>query len=146
MKSPMTRDELIDRIRKVEALFSGTDSPGEKQAAHSALERLQAQLKAAPAPPVEFKFKIDDPWKRQLFVALCRRNNLYPYRLARQRAPTVMVRTTRPMVDQILWPQFLELSKLLHTYLDEATRDIISRGVHGDLSDAPEQQNLPGTG
>ena len=140
----MTRDELIDKIRKVEALFGGTDSPGEKQAARSALERLQAQLKATPEPAVEYKFKIDDPWKRQLFLALCRRNNLYPYRLPRQRAATVMVRVPRPMVDQILWPQFLELSKLLHTYLDEATRDIITRGVHGDLSEAPEQPNLPG--
>jgi hypothetical protein len=27
--------------------------------------------------------------------------------------------------------------------LDEATRDIITRGVHGDLSEAPEQPNLP---
>jgi hypothetical protein len=139
----MTRDELIEKIRKVEALFTGTNSPGEKQAALSALERLQAQLTAAPEPPVEYRFKIDDPWKRQLFVALCRRNNLYPYRLPRQRAASIMVRVTRPMVDQVLWPQYLELSKLLHTYLDEATRDIISRGVHGDLSEAPEQPNLP---
>jgi len=140
----MTRDELIEKIRKVEALFGGTDSPGEKQAAHSALERLRSQLAAAPEPAVEYKFKIDDPWKRQLFLALCRRNQLHPYRLPRQRAATIMVRVSRPMVDQILWPQFLELSKLLHTYLDEATRDIITRGVHGDLSEAPEQPNLPG--
>ena len=140
----MTREELIEKIRKVEALFSGTNSPGEKQAAQSALERLQAQLHTAPEPPTEWKFKIDDPWKRQLFVALCRRNHLYPYRISRQRAGTVMVRTTRSMVDQILWPQFLQLSKLLHSYLDEATNDIITRGVHGDLSEAPEQQHLPG--
>jgi hypothetical protein len=140
----MNREELIEKIRKVEALFGGTEIPGEKQAARSALDRLQAQLAAAPEPAVEYKFKIDDPWKRQLFVALCRRNNLYPYRLPRQRSATVMVRVSRPMVDQILWPQFLELSKLLHNYLDEATRDIITRGVHGDLSEAPEQPHLPG--
>ena len=139
----MTRDELIEKIRKVEALFSGTDSLGEKQAARSALERLQSQLTAAPEPLSEYKLKIDDPWKRQLFIALCRRNNLHPYRLPRQRAATVMLRTTRSMIDQILWPQFLELAKLLHNYLDEATRDIITRGVHGDLSEAPEQPGLP---
>lgn len=139
----MTREELIEKIIKVEALFSGTDSHGEKQAAGNALDRLKAQLAAAPEPPTEFKITIDDPWKRQLFVALCRRNNLYPYRLPRQRRATVMVRTTRSMLDQILWPQFLELSKLLHTYLDEATQDIITRGVHGDLSEAEEQRNLP---
>jgi hypothetical protein len=47
-------------------------------------------------------------------------------------------------MDKILWPEFQELSKLLHAYLDEATRDIISRAVHGDLSEAVENPGLPG--
>ena len=141
----MTLDELIEKIRKVEALFSGTDSPGEKQAARSALERLQAQLGAPPEKSQDWKFSLPDPWKRQLFVALCRRNHLEPFRQYRQRYTTVMVNSTDSMVNEILWPQFLELSKLLHDYLDEATRDIISRGVHRDLSEAPEQPNLPGS-
>jgi len=140
----MTRDDLIEKIRKVEALFMGTDSLGEMQAARSALDRLQAQLAAAPQPPVEYQFSMPDPWKRQLFVALCRRHGVKPYRLPRQRHTTVMLRVTPSMVDQVLWPQFLQLSKLLHDYLTEATRDIITRGVHGDLSEAAEQQSLPG--
>lgn len=140
----MTRDELIEKIRKVEALFTGTNSPGEKQAARSALERLHAQLGPAPEKTVEYKFSLPDPWKRQLFLALCRRNGLEPFRQYRQRSTTVMVRSTQSMVDQILWPQFLELSSLLHAYLDEATRDIITRSVHRDLSEAPEQAILPG--
>jgi hypothetical protein len=53
-----------------------------------------------------------------------------------------MVRDTPSHMNQILWPEFLELSKLLHAYLDEATRDIISRGVHGDLSEASENPGL----
>ena len=140
----MTRDELIEKIRKVEALFSGTDSAGEKQAAGSALERLNAQLAAVPEDPIEYRIKIDDPWKRQLFIALCRRTEIYPFRRPRQRYSTIMLNITQSMLDQVLWPQFLELSNLLHSYLDEATRDIITRGVHGDLSEAPEQPNLPG--
>ncbi len=139
----MTRDELIEKIRKVEALFSGTDSVGEKQAAGGALNRLKAQLDTVPEPPVEFRISLDDPWKRQLFIALCRRNGIEPYRLYRQRRSTVMLRTGRTLLDTVLWPQFLELSKLLNSYLDEATRDIITRGVHGDLSEVAEQGNLP---
>lgn len=139
----MTRDELIEKIRKVEALFSGTDSPGEKQAARSALERLQSQLTAAPEPLTEYKLKIDDPWKRQLFIALCRRNNLHPYRLPRQRAATVMLRTTRSMIDQILWPQFLELAKLLHNYLDEASDGHRSAARHSAPSIALRRPRMP---
>ena len=140
----MTREEIIAKIRKVEALFMGTDSPGEMQAAKSALDRLKEQLAAAPEQAQEFQFSMPDPWKRQLFVALVRRHNLAPYRRYRQRQTTVMVRTTRSMVDKVLWPQYIELSDLLHSYLDETTRDIISRGVHGDLSEAVEQPNLSG--
>ena len=139
----MTRDELIEKIKKVEALFLGTDSKGEMNAALGALDRLTAQLDQLPGEPVEYKFSLPDPWKRQLFLALVRRHGLKPYRRPRQRHTTVMVRAEKAFVDTILWPQFLELSKLLHTYLDEATRDIISQSVHENLADAVEQKQLP---
>ena len=139
----MTRDEIIAKIRKVEALFAGSEFAGEMDAAASALERLKAQLAAVPEADSEFQFSLPDPWKRQLFLALVRRHGLLPFRKYRQRQTTVMLRTTRSFIDRMLWPQYVELSKLLHDYLDEATRDIITRGVHGDLSEAAEQPNLP---
>lgn len=139
----MTREEIIAKIRKVEALYTGSTIAGEMNAAASALERLNAQLAAIPEAATEFQISLPDPWKRQLFLALARRHGLVPFRKYRQRRATVMLRATPSMIHQVLWPEFLELSKLLHSYLDEATRDIITRGVHGDLSDAPEQPNLP---
>jgi hypothetical protein len=139
----MTREEIIAKIRKVEALFSGSQFAGEMNAAASALERLNAQLAAVPEDKVEFKISLPDPWKRQLFLALARRHGLHPYREYRQRQATVMVRDMPSHMEKILWPEFLELSKLLHAYLDEATRDIITRGVHGDLSEAAETHGLP---
>ncbi len=139
----MTRDELLEKIRKVESLFVGTDSPGEADAALGALGRLHQQLQTAPEKVEEFQFSLPDPWKQQLFIALVRRHGLKPYRLPRQRKTTIMVQVTRTQLDKVIWPQFLELSKLLHDYLNEATRDIITRGVHGDFSDVAEQPNLP---
>jgi hypothetical protein len=140
----MTREEIIAKIRKVEALFSGSEFAGEMNAAASALERLNAQLKEAPEALEEYKFSLPDPWKRQLFLALARRHGLKPYRQYRQRSTTVMLRTTNSFLAQILWPEFIQLERLLHDYLTEATRDIISRGVHGDLSEAPETPILEG--
>jgi hypothetical protein len=140
----MTREEIIAKIRKVEALFGGSQFAGEVDAAASALERLNAQLAAVPEDKIEFKISLPDPWKRQLFLAQARRHGLHPYRQSRQRQTTVMIRATPSHVNKLLWPEFLELSKLLHAYLDEATRDIITRGVHGDLSEASESPGLPG--
>ena len=57
----MTREELIEKIRKVEALYISTTSVGEASAAFSALEKLRKQLTEAPEPAVEFKMSLPDP-------------------------------------------------------------------------------------
>lgn len=139
----MDRDDIIAKIRKVEALFAGTDFAGEKQAARTALDRLRAQLAEAPEPPEEFQFSLQDPWERKLFLALVRRHGFRPYRRPRQRYSTVMLRVPRRYLDHILWPEFQQLADLLRTYLEEATNDIIARAVHGDLTEAAEQPGLP---
>jgi hypothetical protein len=139
----MTRNELLEKIAKVEALFLRTDSLGEMTAAHAALDRLNTQLDKLPGEPQEFQFRMPDPWKRQLFLALVRRHQLAPYRRPRQRQTTVMVRVEKTFLDTILWPQYLELSKLLHSYLSDITEDIITQGIHNDFSEATEQPQLP---
>lgn len=141
----MTRDEIIDKIRKVEALYSGGTMEGEVSAAAEALQRLKARLAAVPEETIEYRISLPDPWKRQLFLALARRHGLKPYRQYRQRHSTVMIRDTPTHMDKMLWPEFQELSELLNSYLDEATRDIITRAVHGDLSEATENPALPGS-
>lgn len=140
----MTREEIIAKILKVEALFHGTDIHGEKIAAQTALQRLKAQLETHPEPEVEFQLSLPDPWKRRLFLALARRHGVQPYRMPRQRHSTLMIKVARRYLDHILWPEFLELSAILSKYLEEATNDIIARGVHRDLSEAAERPNLPG--
>lgn len=70
----MTREEIIEKIRKVESLFARTDFVGKKHAAGQALNRLKAQLNTAPEPLKEFKIKIDDPWKRNFIHIACLAN------------------------------------------------------------------------
>lgn len=139
----MTSEELIEKIRKVEALYMNGATEGERQAAAAAMDRLRLKLDEAPEPTTEWQFSLPDPWKRQLFLAVARRLGLKPYRLPRQKYSTVMIRCTNSMVDEILWPQYTKLSALLHDYLAETTKDIITRSVHGDISEAPEQAVLP---
>lgn len=137
---------LRDKLRKIEALFAGAGTIGEKLAAEAALERVRARLAELErnAPPQEMQFSLPDQWDRKLFVALCRRYGLKPYRLYRQRATTVMLRAPKPFLDQVLWPEFLELSDALMGYLNEITDRVIREGVHGDVSEAAEQpQALP---
>ena len=133
----MTDRDLLDKLRKIERLFAGAATEGERDAAADAMARIRRRLaeteKAEPA--IEYKFKLADGWSKRLFIALLRRYELKPYRYRRQRRNTVMVRVPRSFVDQTLWPEFLELSRVLETYLDEVTRRVIAEAVHDDDSE-----------
>jgi hypothetical protein len=73
---------LRDKLRKIEALFAGAATPGERQAAGAAAERIRLQLVAAASTEseIEMRFSIPNPWSRRLFIALCRRYGLRPFR------------------------------------------------------------------
>ncbi len=131
---------LRDKLRKIEALFSGGATAGERGAAEAALQRLRAKLAELERQdrPVEMQFSISDPWSRHLFIALCRRYGINPYRHYRQRRSTVMVRAPRTFVHQVLWREFVDLNADLQAYLQEVTLKIIREEVHGDTSDAQE--------
>jgi hypothetical protein len=87
-------DQLRERLRKVEALHFGATSNGEREAASAAADRLRAKHDEAARsdPPVEMKFSLPDEWSVRLFVALCRRCGVRPFRYSRQRRTTIMVR------------------------------------------------------
>ena len=85
-----------------------------------------------------------DQWSRRLFVALCRRYGLKPYRYRRQRLTTVVLRAPRGFIDQILWPEFTELNRALRVFLDEVTERVVREEIFADASEAAEvSQALP---
>ena len=137
---------LREKLRKIEALFVGAGTEGERLAAEAALARIRARLEETGrrSPPVELQMSIPDQWSRHLFLALCRRYGISPYRYPRQRRSTVMLRVPSDFVDQILWPEFQELQTELQAYLHEVTMRVIREQVHSDASDAAEvPQGLP---
>ena len=140
----MDEQKLVEKLRLIESLHSGAATPGERLAAEGARERIRERLRGIRSrdPEVEFRFSLQDPWSRKLFLALARRYDLKPYRLRGQRHATVMLRVPKSFVDGTLWPEFLELSRTLRTYLDEITKKVIREGIHGDSSEA-EVRNEP---
>jgi hypothetical protein len=132
--------QLREKLRKIEALFAGAGTAGERLAAEAALERVRARLAELGRgdPPIEMQFSVPDRWSRHLFLALCRRYGLAPYRYRRQRRNTIMVRAPRGFIDQVLWPEFSELNGALELYLHEVTLRVIREEVFSDTSDAQE--------
>lgn len=136
---------LLDRLRKIEALFSRTDVAGERDAAAQAMAGILEQLRRVERtdPPVEYSFKLPDQWSRRLFSALLQRYGIKPYRYRGQRYTTVMARVPVSFVKTTLWPEFLELDKVLRAYLSDVTERVIRTGIFAGDSEVEERSDAP---
>ena len=123
-----------------EDLFAGAATDGERIAAGAAAERIRERLglAAGKEKQIEVKFSISDIWSRQLFIALCRRYGLRPFRYRRMHRQTIIIRAPNSFVEQVLWPEFEELNAALTAYLSEITERVIREEVHGETGDADE--------
>jgi hypothetical protein len=131
---------LIEKLRRIEALHAGATTPGERDAAGAAKQRILARLAefVSADPPVEYKFSIPDPWARQVFNALARRYGLKPYRHHGQHRQSVMLKVSRKFVDQTLWPEFTALNDELHKYLHQVTDRVIREALDASTGEADE--------
>lgn len=146
----MDEAKLREKLSRIEALFAGATTEGERVAAAEARRRIRQRLESAERtePPVEFRFTLTDTWSRKLFLALLRRYDLKPYRYRGQRRTSVMVKVPTRFVQETLWPEFEQSNAALHTYLGEVTDRIIADALQGDSSEATEVAAPPklGTG
>ena len=140
--------QLRNKLRKIEALFAGGATEGERLAAGAAAERIRDRLDQATGKEkeIEVKFSISDIWSRQLFVALCRRYGLRPFRYRRMHRQSVIVSAPKSFVEQVLWPEFEELNAALTAYLSEITEKVIREEVHSETGDADEVEEAPRIG
>ncbi|MDX2159364.1 MAG: hypothetical protein SFW09_22895 [Hyphomicrobiaceae bacterium] len=136
-----TEDELRDKLRKIEALFAGAKTDGEREAAGAAAERIRARLGEAATreAAVEMRFAIHDPWSRKLFLALSRRYGIEPYRYPRMKRQSLVVRAPASFVEGVLWPEFTALNEALSSYLLQVTERVIRDTVHADTGEATER-------
>lgn len=130
--------QLIEKLRRIEALFAGTSHAGERIAAAAAMDRIRERLRGLKESdaPIEYSFHLRDGWSKQLFMALLRRYDIRPYRYRGQRHTTVMARVPKSFVDATLWPEYVELHDTLRRYLNDVTNRVIAECIHKDTSDA----------
>ena len=147
----MSDDQQIrEKLAKIKALFTGATTPGERQAAQAAIDRLQQRIDGIPPPgpvpdpPVEFRFSLTNAWSLRLFLALCRSKGYRPYRYPRMRRTSICVKIRKQAVNTELWPEYLEMNKVLTEYLGELADHIIADCINADRSDAEVVAGLPG--
>lgn len=138
MSNGFDEQRLFEKLRRIEALFAGASTEGERLAADAARERIRERLAAVSGAEqaIEHRFSLRDTWSRRIFVALLRRYGLEPYRYPGQRYTTVMARVAARFVDETLWPEFLQIHAVLSSYLDDVTNRVLTQMIHGDVSEA----------
>ena len=131
-------EQLRAKLAKVEALFRRTGSAGERAAAEAALKRLKSRLGASDEdrdPEIEFQFSLPDMWSVRLFVAVCRKHGVRPYRHARQRRTTVMASARQEFFEQVVLPEFNLLHDELESYFEDVTEQLIELALGLDGED-----------
>ena len=125
--------DILERIKKVEALISWAKSEWEKQAAMFAKERI---LKKYPEientqNKKEYKIYTQDSWHKKLFSAICRKYWIKPYRYYRQKYTTVNININEDFLNEVLWKEYLEYSEILEKLVWDVTWDLINK-IHKD--------------
>lgn len=139
----MDFQQLLEKLHRIEALHAHASTEGEREAAAEAQKRLKERLAGTPDERVqEYKFSLADTWSQRLFMALCRKHGLSPYRYRGQRRTTVMVRSAESFVNEHLWPEYQGMAQLLQEHLDELTTRVISEVLKTEDVDASEQAAL----
>ena len=140
-------EELRAKLAKVEALFRETASAGERAAAEAALDRLHDRIgtpRGDREPEVELQYSLPDMWSVRLFIAICRKHGVRPYRYARQRRTTVMVRVRERVFDRVVWTEFSRLHTELEIYFTDVADHLITRAMGSDGDDSTlDRRRLP---
>ena len=125
--------ELLEKIKKIEALIAGSKTQGEKNAAILAKNRVNQRLAEEKKTQVhEFTLYTPGTWHKRLLLAICRKYGVRPYRYKRQKYTTVMVRTNEHTINEVIWKEYLEYSGHLEKLVEEITDSIIHKIHQGD--------------
>ena len=125
-------ERLRERPAGVEALFRRAGGPGEAAAAGAAIGRLRGRPGNADkdgGPQTELRFPLPGMRSVGPFAAVCRQHGLRPFRYARQRRTTVMVRAREPSFDRVAWAEFSRLRTEQHAQPVGTCRTITLRRV-----------------
>ncbi|MGI3187462.1 hypothetical protein [Nioella aestuarii] len=143
------KQDIREKLTKLEALFARGATAGERAAAGAARDRLQARLSLdandGGDPEIELQYSLPDVWSVRIFVALCRKHGIRPYRYPRQRRTTVMVRVRQASFERTVAEEFRTLHRELTAYFNETVEHLIADAMKSDGNDETlEQRQLPG--
>jgi hypothetical protein len=126
-------ENLLEKIKKIEALINGAQTIGEKDAAISAKDRILSRYPELKNQKnlIEYSLRTPDNWHKKLLLAICRKYGLKPYRYKRQKYTTVMLKINEDFLNKVVWKEYLEYSDHLEKLVNTVTDELINK-IHKD--------------
>jgi hypothetical protein len=112
---------LVDKLAEIESKHAAG------KIGEGAIEAIRRQLgeRRAREGDIEYRCSVADPSMQRVFVVVCERYGIEPYRVPRQRQSTISIRAPRSFIQEILWPLFEEMARLVEEWLYEKTSELM---------------------
>lgn len=125
------------KAEKIEALIEQASFKEEREETLLAKTRILSSLDEKDIILKDEKFTIctvtiDNPWKKLLFVTLCRKYGLSPYRYKRQRSTTTNVEVSKEVMKKKLWPEYQKFVKILDNLVEDIIEDLLKQIWQGE--------------
>ena len=129
-----TESQTIETLGQIERHFAGASIAGKPDPDKAAMESIRNALREAEAREgsVELRLSLSDPMTMKLFLAVCRRYGIQPYQRQGQHRTTVMLKIPPSFSQNILVPEFQQLSEALAFFLRDTMERIIENSVFRD--------------
>jgi hypothetical protein len=122
----MERASLAGTLRQIEERYADITGVPEGKRRVAVIRARLADLRTRERD-IALSYTIPDPWEMALFIALCRRLTLDPFRQPRRHQTSVSVLAPESFGRTTLWPMFADMADALRSHmrivLDEALRD-----------------------
>jgi len=127
-------------MRQIEATYAGVTGDDDPARAARAIEDIRRRLADARSREAddECSYAVRHESERLLFMALCFRYGLDPFRRPRAHASTITVRAPRSFLDASLWPEFVALADELRRHLDDVTGRVLQGAFPETVVPIPE--------
>lgn len=127
----MDDETLLAKLREIEARHAGLPiDPA--PTAREVTARMRARIAEARLREGEAvaQVKMDDPWRRAVFVALGKRYGLHVHQPSRQKHPETM-RICAPLdfYEQVLWPEVNDLTNALSERFTAITMRVLEEVI-----------------
>lgn len=122
----MDREALLRGLREAEERMAvgWAGARGQRDAA-AALREVLEKERSGPHESVEVTVRLHERHMRLVFMTLCRRYGLEPYREPRQRRTSFNLKAPATFLDKVFWPLFKTCEEMVRREVDKWVIDLI---------------------